>query len=236
MSLPAAELASHLGVSVAGDLARPHPTDLTGSVLPVIAELAGLLPAGGLRRGSVLRVERSVALTLALLGAASQGGAWCAVVGMPALGVLAATELGVDAHRLVLIPDPGPDWPVVVAALLDAADIVVLKPPGGSAGSNSRRLSARVRERGAVLLVLGEWEGAEVVLTPTDIRWHGIGSGHGRLVGCQLAVESSGRGAAGRPRHARLLVGETEEVHGGHLLVGKTDKVLSPALPRSKAA
>jgi hypothetical protein len=162
-------------------------------------------------------------LTLALLGEASRGGAWCAVVGLPALGVLAAIELGVDAHRLVLIPDPGPDWPVVVAALLDAADIVVLKPPGGAAGSNGRRLSARVRERGAVLLVLGEWEGAEVVLSPTDIHWHGIGSGYGRLVGWTVEVESRGRGAAGRPRHA-------------HLRVGETDEVLPPALLRPKAA
>jgi hypothetical protein len=206
---PAYDLAARLGLGLAGTLPARPPERSSGreQLLPVLPALAGLLPAGGLRRGSVLQVERSAALTLALLGAASAGGAWCALVGMPTAGVLAATEVGIDTDRLVLVPEPGPDWPVVVAALVDAIDIVVLAPPTTLAPARNRRLAARVRDRSAVLLVHGRWEGAEIALRTSQSRWYGIGSGHGRLTGYELDVESRGRGAASRPRHALLQFG-----------------------------
>ncbi|MGH3964401.1 MAG: hypothetical protein ACRDRY_14270, partial [Pseudonocardiaceae bacterium] len=49
---------------------------------PVVEPLAPLLPGGGLRRGSVVAVQGSTALLLALLAAASAQGAWVAVVGV----------------------------------------------------------------------------------------------------------------------------------------------------------
>jgi hypothetical protein len=52
------------------------------------------------------------------------------VVGLPALGAVAAVEQhGVPLERLVLVPHPGPDWPTVVAALLDGLDMVVVAAP-----------------------------------------------------------------------------------------------------------
>ncbi|MGH3834570.1 MAG: hypothetical protein ACRDSF_02530, partial [Pseudonocardiaceae bacterium] len=59
---------------------------------PVVEPLALLLPGGELRRGSVVAVQGSTALLLALLAAASAQGAWVAVVGVGDLGVLAAAE------------------------------------------------------------------------------------------------------------------------------------------------
>ncbi|CAA9257662.1 MAG: hypothetical protein AVDCRST_MAG54-2310, partial [uncultured Actinomycetospora sp.] len=56
----------------------PPPVDREGSpVLPVAGALAGLLPDGGLRRGSTVAVCGSTSLLLALLAEASRAGSWC---------------------------------------------------------------------------------------------------------------------------------------------------------------
>src|SRR2546430_11276252 len=80
---------------------------------------------------------------------------WCAVVGMPTLGLVAAAEFGIALDRLALVPDPGPEWPTVVAALLDGVDVVVAAPPGPVAAPLAGRLAARARQRGSVLLPCG---------------------------------------------------------------------------------
>src|SRR5262245_49771481 len=92
---------------------------LGASVLPVHPALADLLPGGGLRAGSAYTIGPSTSLLLALLARPSQEGSWCAVVGMPDLGIEAASQLGVDLSRLVLIPDPGERWLAVAAAVAD---------------------------------------------------------------------------------------------------------------------
>ncbi|HEY9414198.1 MAG TPA: hypothetical protein VIQ30_05525, partial [Pseudonocardia sp.] len=94
--------------------------------LPLAAPLRSLLPGGGLRRGSTIEVGRSIGLTLALLAEASAAGAWCALVGLPEVGLVAAQEAGLELARLALVPDPGPDLVAVTAALLDGLDLVVL--------------------------------------------------------------------------------------------------------------
>src|ERR1700761_4320299 len=71
--------------------------------LPVCPALQQLLPAG-LRRGSMLSVSGSVSLLLALLGASSAAGAWCALVGLPSISAEAATEQGIDLARLAIVP------------------------------------------------------------------------------------------------------------------------------------
>jgi hypothetical protein len=50
------------------------------------------LPPGGLRRGSTVSISGSVSLLLALLGAASARGAWCALVDFPRISAEAARE------------------------------------------------------------------------------------------------------------------------------------------------
>ena len=180
-----------------------RPVSLAGEqVLPVLPALRGLLPGGVLRRGSTVAVVGSTSLALALTAAASESGSWCAAVGLPSLGLVAVAEMGVVLERLALVRDPGESWPSVVAALLDALDVVVFLPPGPVRSVHVRRLAARARERGAVLVPACSWEGADVCLRVTGSEWHGLGAGHGHLRSRGVAVTSRGGGAGGRPRQA----------------------------------
>ncbi|MCM3886430.1 hypothetical protein [Frankia sp. R82] len=174
-------------------------------LVPVVPPLAALLPQEGLRRGSTVAVTGSASLVLTLLCGPAQAGGWCAVVGFAQLGLLAAAESGIALERLALVPVPGPRWPVVVATLLDAMDVVVVCPPA-SPGAAGRRLMARARERGAVLVAVGAWEGADLRLAALERRWEGVGAGHGHVRVGHLLVEVSGRGAARRPRRAWVAV------------------------------
>jgi hypothetical protein len=97
-------------------------------------------------------VVGATSLLIALLAGASRAGSWCAVVGSPTMSAVAAAELGCDLDRIAFVPHPGPDWPEVVAALLDGCDLVVAYPPDSVAPAIVRRLSARARQRGSVLV------------------------------------------------------------------------------------
>jgi hypothetical protein len=179
--------------------------------LPVDPALAGVLP-GGLRRGSTVTVSGSVSLMLALLGAASAAGAWCALVGFPRISAEAAREYGVELRRLALVPAPGESWTTAVGALLDSVDVVAARPPRGRglAPGDVRRLAARARSKDAVLVpfVSGEqpnaWPGADVRLHARGGSWTGIGAGTGRLRARAVEVSAGGRGTAARPRTATL--------------------------------
>jgi hypothetical protein len=173
-------------------------------VLPVLPALAGLLPAGGLARGSVVTTGEFGLLSLALAASASADGAWCAVVGVPSAGVRAAAEAGLDPGRLVLVADPGRSWPQVVASLLDGFDIVLLCPPERPPAQMQRKLEAAARRFGSVLLVAGDWPGAQARLQVADEEWIGIGAGHGRLRARKAQVIASGRGAGERLRSCWL--------------------------------
>lgn len=203
------------GAAALAELIRPASgSDEPGvhRVLPVLPELSGLLPSRGLRRGSTVAVgtgrsapgSGGTSLLLALLSAASQSGSWCAVVGVPALGALAAAESGIALDRLALIPNPGPDWPTVVAALIDGVDVVVVAVPGPVSASIASRLVARNRQRGSVLIPFGHWAGADVTLQVSHGRWEGLGAGRGRLRRREVTITARGRGAAARPREVTL--------------------------------
>jgi len=142
-------------------------------------------------------------LAFALLAAASATGSWCAAVGTADPGMLSLVELGVDLSRLVLVPQPGPAWAEVTFALLDGMDAVLTMPPWPTRPQVAHRLVARVRERQAVLIVLGcrSWwpEGPEIRLMVRGGVWHGVGQGHGYLWGRRAEVVAVGRRAATRP-------------------------------------
>ncbi|GAA0567183.1 hypothetical protein GCM10010172_58920 [Paractinoplanes ferrugineus] len=202
------------GAAALAELIRTaEETDEPGvhRVLPVAPELSGLLPGRGLRRGSTVSVSTGRAapgggtsLMLALLAEASRAGSWCAVVGVPALGALAAQESGIVLDRLALVPNPGPDWPTVVAALIDGVDVVVTAVPGPVSASIAGRLAARARQRGSVLVPFGRWNGADVTLRVTEGRWEGLGAGRGRLRRREVTVLARGRGAAARPKEITM--------------------------------
>lgn len=191
------------GSAVPGN-AVPGSVVAGGDVLPVLPALSGLLTSGGLQRGQVVTTGGWGLLCLALAAGASASGAWCAAVGLPAVGVRAAAGLGVDPGRLLLVAEPGAGWPQVVASLLDGCDIILLRPPGRPSAQLRRKLEATARRHGSVLLVAGEWEGAAARLHVARRGWAGIGAGHGRLRARQVQVVAEGRGAGARPRSAWL--------------------------------
>ena len=140
------------------ELGGPGTTLADERLLPVVPALQSLLPGRGLRRGATVTVSRSAALALALVAGASAAGSWVAAVGLPDLGIVAAAESGIALERLALVPAPGARaWTTVVAALLDAVDVVLVRPPPRLPAPQARRLAARARERGAVLVPLGPW-------------------------------------------------------------------------------
>lgn len=172
-------------------------------MLPLPDEFSDLFPGGGLRRGSTVAIsagQGATTLMLATLAAASRAGSWCAVVGMPQLGLVAADEMGVALDRLALVPHPGPQWTNVVSVLLDGFDVVAVAPAGQVAASVRTQLSARTRQRGGVLIPYGAWDGADMTLSAESSVWHGLDPGRGRLRARELTVLARGRGAAARPR------------------------------------
>jgi hypothetical protein len=169
----------------------------TMAVLPALREL---LPRGGLAPGSVVAVAEFGLLCLALAAGASAAGAWCGIAGLPEAGMVAAAGLGLDAGRTLLVPDPGPAWPEVTASLLDGCELVLLRPPKQATAQARKRLEATLRRGRGVLLVAGEWPGAQVRLQVVTRRWTGLGDGHGRLRACCAEVRADGRGAGSVPR------------------------------------
>lgn len=195
------------------DLPGPAPSRPRGPLLltdrPPLAVPSALTPLlpDGLRRGSTTAVLGSTSLVLAMIAAACTAReAWAAVVGQPSLGLLAAAQTGVALDRLAVVPRPGVDAPTVVAALLDGIDVVVVGPGAHLADSDRRRLMARARDRGSVLLSTAPWAGAGTVLTVEGGRWTGVGEGDGRLRAHELHVTRTGRGSAGQAQDLRVVL------------------------------
>ena len=176
-----------------------QPLRLDDRALPTAEALRPLLPGGALRAGSSYAVQGSRQLALALLSAASASGAWCGVIGCPVFGAEAAAALGVALDRCVLIPAPGRHVLGITGALSEILTLVLLDSPGGVRPGDVERISARLREHGSALIVLGDWPRAEATLRVTGSRWSGLGSGYGALAGRELTVQSHDR--RGTRRH-----------------------------------
>lgn len=233
-ALGASSLAASSAVGVASDLASA-PAD-RAKVLPVHPALADLFPWGGLRRGITVVVRGSTSLLYAVLATATETGSWAALVGMPNLGLRAAAELGVAVDRLALIRHPGAELPAVTAALLDGMDLVAVNP-ARLTESHTRRLSARARHRGAILIATGPWPGADLELAPTAATWTGLYDGAGYLTCREATIQARGRGAASRPAKATLqLPAETGELAPPRLDPPTELRRPVPALAASPAA
>jgi hypothetical protein len=189
--------------------ARVRPVVLAGERrLAVPGPLGGLLPGGGLQRGSVVRVDGppgsgATSLLLALVAAATAAGEWAAVVdGDGVLGGLAAAEAGVALERLAVVRNvPAAVYGRVLATLLDGVSLVGMTVPRRFRASDARTLAARARERAGVLVAVGSWPGeATLRLRAEHSWWSGLGRGEGLLGERVLRVAVSGRGAAGRER------------------------------------
>ncbi len=205
-----AEGLTRANTTALAEAARPaEQTELqpdASKLLPAPPELAPLLPWPGLRRGATVAVTGSTSTVLLTLAAGMQQGAWAAVVGMPAFSALAAHEHGIPLDRLALIPDPGPDWPTIVAALIDGVELIVVNMPD-VAEKTVRSLQARARQRGAVLIPTSAWPTCDVVITATGQQWAGLGNGRGRLKQHTVDLSAGGRGRAARPKTATVVFG-----------------------------
>lgn len=179
-------------------------------VLPVAVELREALPWPGLRRGAVISAgpgPGGLSLLLAAAARATIEGAWCGVIGVPDLGVLAAAELDVQLGRLVLVPDPGPEPLRVLGQLAEGVEVLLAGGPwlARVTPMQAQRITARLRQRGAVLLVRGPWPGADVTWRTRVVGVDGLGQGHGRIRGRRLMVEAVGR-SLGRARRLELML------------------------------
>jgi hypothetical protein len=197
-----------------------------GSVVAVDAGLARpATPASGVARRAEpgAPVGGATSLALALAAGASQAGSWVAAVGLDSLGLVAADQLGLALDRLVLVDDPPArggeskvGWASVVAALVDGFDVVLVAAGPGvrRRAGDVRRLVARVRERGSVLMAVGgELPGqpGNVRLTVATAAWQGLGERErGYLHRRRVGVVATGRGEAARPRRVELWLPDAE--------------------------
>ena len=189
----------------------------------------------------------ATSLALALISAASQDGSWSAVIGLPELALVAVQEHGIALDRLALIEVPR--WrraAELVAAIIDGIDLVLLDARVPLTATEIRRVTARLREQGSVLLMVhpgvpdasvvrtatmqsaGGWS-PDVILTSTvsggpvsgerSSGWSGLGYGHGVLRSRRVIVDATGRGRSSRPRRIELLL---PDAHGAaaHCPVG----------------
>lgn len=223
------------------DLAVPRAAD--ESALAVLDPLRPLLP-DGLRRGSTVAVRGSTSLALAVAAGPAMAGGWIAAigwhdVGRSQVGLLAAHELGVSWRRLVLVTSPFDrrQWATAMSVLVDAFAVVVVRPTLPISGTDARRLEARARQSGAVMVVSSPVDARTGTIvganndkrlrsawpTPPDVElrvlastWEGLGHGDGHLQVRRALVEVSGRGRSSRPRRAELWLptarGEVELV------------------------
>ena len=194
--------------------------------LPVLPPLRDLFGGGDLQRGWVIATGGDGATSLALAVAAgpSAAGSWVAVVGDPRLGLAAAAEAGVALERLLVVAAAESRAAAeATAALVGSVDVVLVGSEIRLGTADHRRLAARLRERGSVLIRLGGagvWtggasssrerasdpHGADVRLQIVSSRWNGLGDGWGLLRSRHVSVRVEGRGAAGRPRTVDLLL------------------------------
>ncbi len=195
-----AELLASLRAQVANAEARVRQQPF--GLDPVLADLLG---ESGLKPGAAYCLAASGALLNVLLAGASAQGHWCGAVGIPTLSAEAAAAAGVNLERLVLVPEPGEQWLAATAALAEVIPVLALRPPGRVRESDAARLAARLRDRGGVLLVAGDWPRAEARFGIGSRSWQGLGLGHGHLHSQEVQVSvTSKRYPSGRS--ARVLL------------------------------
>lgn len=207
--------------ALAGDLS---PLTLAQDrCLPVLSALESVLP-GGLQRGTTVVVDGpgATALVHAVLAGPTTAGSWAACVGVASMGWAAAAEMGVALERVAVVRSDERRAPQVLAALVDAFDVVVIGDEHRPDRSEIRRLQSRARERGAVLLRLarsvpdfwasgyrdreqdGDGWGADVRLKCGPPTWSGTGQGWGHLTARRTTVTARGRRGFDRPHRVDL--------------------------------
>ncbi|GGC65247.1 hypothetical protein IEU95_04805 [Hoyosella rhizosphaerae] len=203
------ERVEHLRQRIAAIPGRPYEGREGGAeecvdVLPVPAPLKSVLPSGGVVKGTVCSVAGSSYIVLGIIAEVTQSGGYVAIVGLPNLGLAAAVDMGANLRRVAVIPDPGSDPVDVAAVLLDGMDLVVLSLHDTQVQpSRARAVTARVRNKKSVLLVVGgSWPVVHMRIEGNVRAHEGLERGHGRIRGMSLSVRASSR--SGRQRSATV--------------------------------
>lgn len=168
------------------------PREAPAAAVACAPAFRDLLPQG-LRRGQVVSVQGSTSLMLALTDQALSDGAWVAIVGMPDVGVMAAARRGIDLTRVALIPQPGAQAGAIMGACIDGMDVVVVGERVALSHADRRRIGARARERGSIIVAAGVWPGAHVSFQVLSHEWRGVGAGDGRLREREIQVSVQGK-------------------------------------------
>ncbi len=138
--------ASRLAVErVFSPLVRPVPASIDEDAATVAAGRVLEVPHGA---GPLMRVAAHMVPTHG----------WLGVVALGDIGWMAAQERGIDLDRVISVPEPGILVADVVATLVEGTDVVCLGPAVLS-GAQQRRLAARVRRGGQILLTAVSWPG-----------------------------------------------------------------------------
>lgn len=215
---------------------RVRPASATVEhTLPVPDAFGSLFPTG-VPRGVTSTVSGDAArsFAFALTAAATRAGSWLAMIGVADTGWRALAETGVEMAHVVHVDVGGTGERTAdcVAAALDGFDLVLVGSGTRFTGGVERRLAARARERGVVLIgvheeppgtrrgrVTGPFDVvADLRATTRGGHWHGLGTGAGHLTGRQVDVVVEGRRLPGRRRRDRLWLpgsdGAVAEVGG----------------------
>lgn len=211
---------------------RVRPVSLASEhLLPISPNLVEMF-ASGLRRGSTVVVKGgagATSLALSLCAQATTSGLWLGCLNTQSLGWAAARELGVDLDHVVTVKVSDNDLTAALGAMVDVFDLVLFDVGQGLSTSSARKLAARARERGCVLLLLVErreftgshrkstwWpDTPDATLEVWDTSWEGLDSGRGRLRSQQLCVRVQGRRGLSRERSFQIrLIGSGSQLPG----------------------
>lgn len=119
--------------------------------------------------GHVLEVpDRTGDLVRAVASVLPPGG-WTGFVAVPDIGWDAARRAGIDLERVINVPRPGPLAADVVAILVEGADVLCLGSVELSPAQR-RRLAARLRRDGRVVVTARPWPGISRPWAPRDAR------------------------------------------------------------------
>ena len=183
--------------------------------ISVPGELGAVVPGAALQRGTTLAIAGQVgagatSLALELAAAVTATGEWAGALDLHGtIGGEAAAQAGVALDRFAVVPRVSTDrWATIAAALLEGVTLVIAEVPRHVRVGDARRLVARARERGSVLVALereARWPAdAGLRLQAAGGAWHGLVSGAGLLTGRARSVRVEGQGNAAQPRVVAL--------------------------------
>ena len=214
--------------------------------LPVVDALVPCIPDGALVRGQVVVTcgVAELSSALAVTAGATHAGSWLAVVeraGVFEVGADAAAELGVVLQRTVLVTLAdvhAAPWSEVLAALVEGFDVVIVPVDLPLGAAVTRRLQARLRTRGGVVVVVGgrgDWQ-PDLVLRSTPLGaqggWEPLDQ-HGRLRGRGVVVDVDARRRGAPGRHTMWLPTDTGTVAAMQSADGASTAVGRPSVARA---